>query len=263
MLGGAEGDRLAELERGLDVGEHDRGGAVRHQRAIGALERAGDERIFLALGAAEIVAEILAHLRVRIADAVLVVLGGDHGQRIGLVAPFLEIEAGDLAEDAGEAAVDLGFLAHVGCFQQVAPDLGAGVVVICSTPTQSTMRAARASIALMPLMHGGRTGGAGVLDPGRALEAQIGRGLQHQRGGKILCRKAGVEMPEHDLVDVLGRDAGIGQRLAGHPHDQAFDALTAELSEGGMGPADDTGGHRSLPLPNFGRIGRRCTAKSP
>ena len=96
-------------------------------------------------------------------------------------------------------------------------------------------------------MHGGRTGGAGILDPRRALETQIGRGLQHQRGGEILRRKAGVEMAEHDLVDVLGGDPGIGQRLAGDPHDQAFDALAIKLTEGGMGPTDNACGHRSLP----------------
>ena len=92
VLGGAERHRLAQLERGLDVGEHHRGGAVGHQRAVGALERAGDERVLLALGAAEVVAEILAHLRVGIADAVLVVLGRDQRERVGLVAPALEIE---------------------------------------------------------------------------------------------------------------------------------------------------------------------------
>ena len=96
-------------------------------------------------------------------------------------------------------------------------------------------------------MHGGRTGGAGILHPRRALEAQIGRSLQHQRGGEILRREAGIEMAEHDLVDVLGRDAGVGQRLARDPHNQAFDSLTGELAERRMGPSDDAGGHdRSL-----------------
>ena len=71
-------DRLAHGERGLDVGEHQRGGAVGHQRAVGALERTRHERVLLALGAAELEAEILAHLRIGIGDAVLVVLGRDH-----------------------------------------------------------------------------------------------------------------------------------------------------------------------------------------
>ena len=60
MRGGAERDRLAEPQRGLDVGQHQGGGAVGHQRAVGALERAGDERVLLALVAAEVVAQVLA-----------------------------------------------------------------------------------------------------------------------------------------------------------------------------------------------------------
>ena len=127
-----------------------RGGAVRHQRAVGALERAGDERIFLALGTAKFEAQILAHLRVRITDAVLVVLGGDHSQRVGLVAPFLEIESGNLAKNSGKAAVDFGLLAHIGCLEQVAPDLGPGRRRHLLDADHSTMRAERASIDLMP-----------------------------------------------------------------------------------------------------------------
>jgi hypothetical protein len=42
-----------------------------------------------------------------------VILGGDHRQRIGLVAVFLKIAPGDLAEDPGKAAIDFRFLAHV------------------------------------------------------------------------------------------------------------------------------------------------------
>ncbi len=96
-------------------------------------------------------------------------------------------------------------------------------------------------------MHRGRAGGAGILDAGRALEAQIGRGLQHQRGGEILRREAGVEMTEHDLVDVLGGDTGVGQRLVGNLARSGFRRVSpVKFTEGGVGPADDAGGHRSL-----------------
>jgi hypothetical protein len=101
---------------------------------------------------------------------------------------------------------------------------------------------------LEALMHGGRTGGAGVLDPAGALEAQIRRGLKDQRGGKILGREAGVEMAEHDFVDVAGGDPGIGERLRRHPHDQALDRLSLEPAEGGVGPANDASRHGSLLL---------------
>ena len=248
VLGRAERHRLAELERGRDVGQHDGGGAVRDQRAVGALERTGDARVLLALGAAEIVAEVLADLRVRIADAVLVVLGGDARERVRLVAPALEIEAGDLAEDAGKAAVDIGLLAHIGGLEQVASDLGRGRRRhLLGADDQHDARGLGGD-RVQSLMHGGRAGGAGILDPGGALEAQIGRGLQHQRGGEILRREAGVEMAEHDLVDVAGGDAGVRQRRARDPHDQAFDRLPFEPAERGMSPSDDAGSHDDLLL---------------
>src|SRR6516164_4242678 len=101
-----------------------RGGAVGYERAIGALQRARHKGIFLALLAAEIEAQVLAHLRIGIGNAVLVVLGGNQRQRIGLIAVFLEIEAGDLAENAGEAARNVSFLTYIGRLEQVPTDLG-------------------------------------------------------------------------------------------------------------------------------------------
>ena len=88
----------------------------------------------------------------------------------------------------------------------------------------------------------------GILDARRRFEAQIGRGLKHQRSGKILRREAGIEVAEHDLVDVACHNAGIHQRLIGHAHDQALDGLAGKLAEGRVGPADDASSHdRSLP----------------
>ena len=92
-------------------------------------------------------------------------------------------------------------------------------------------------------MHRRRAGGAGVLDPGRTLEPQIRRRLQHQRGGEILRREAGIEMTEHDLVDIGRRHAGVGERAGRDPHDQALDGLAVELPERRMGPSDDASGH--------------------
>ena len=97
------------------------------------------------------------------------------------------------------------------------------------------------------LVHGGRPRGAGVLDAGGGLEAQMRIGLQHQRSREILRREAGVEMAEHDLVDIAGRDAGIGQRLVGDLDHEAFDGLGVELSEGRMRPSNDAGSHGGSP----------------
>ena len=55
-------------------------------------------------------------------------------------------------------------------------------------------------------------------------------------------------MPEHDLVDIGGRDAGIGERIGRHPHDQALDGFAFELAERRMRPSDDAGGHGDLLL---------------
>src|SRR5439155_3264178 len=93
------------------------------------------------------------------------------------------------------------------------------------------------------LMHRRRASGAGVLDPRRWLEAQLRIGLQHQRRREILRREAGVEMPEHDLVDIGSRNAGVGERLVGNLDNEALDGFGIELSEWRMRPSDDAGCH--------------------
>src|SRR4029077_11427051 len=113
VLGRAEGDRFAELERSADIGEDDAAPPVRDERAIRALERPRHARIFFALGAAELIAQVLADLGVRIAHAIAMSLGGDARERVGLITPALEITRRDLTEDPGKAAVDIPLLAHV------------------------------------------------------------------------------------------------------------------------------------------------------
>jgi hypothetical protein len=95
-------------------------------------------------------------------------------------------------------------------------------------------------------MHRSRAGGAGVLDPRRALEAQIRGGLQHQRGGEILRGEAGIEMAEHDLIDVAGRHAGIAERLGRNAHYQALDRLPLEPAERSVRPSNDASRHGGL-----------------
>src|SRR5216683_1441706 len=55
-------------------------------------------------------------------------------------------------------------------------------------------------------------------------------------------------MAEHDLVDITGRDAGVGECPARHAHDQALDRLPFEATERGMGPTNNASGHRGLLL---------------
>ncbi len=260
VLGGAEHDRLLHFQRRIHVSQHQRRRTVGYQRAVGALERSCDARILLAFGAAELIAEILAHLRIRVGDAIFVVLGGDQRERVRLVAPALEIRVGDFAEHAGEAALDAGLLAYVRCLEQVAADLGRRRRrhLLDADHQNDARRFCRDR--LQSLVHGGRTGRAGILHPRRALEAQIGRRLQYQRRGKILRRKAGVEVAEHDFVHIARLDAGVRQRFARHLDDQAFDGLAAELAERRMCPTHDAGGHAGSlfspgrPVANFGRF---------
>ena len=106
----------------------------------------------------------------------------------------------------------------------------------------------------------GRAGRAGILDPRRRLEAQPVVGLQHQACGEILRREAGIEMAEHDLVDLVRADAGMLERVVGDLDDQRFQRLAFELAEARMRPSDDACGHDDLlsllVLSQNGRTGR-------
>jgi hypothetical protein len=251
MRSRAERNGLAQTQRGLDVGQHHRRRSVRHQGTIGALERPGDERVLLAGGAAEIVAQILAQLRVGVADAVLVIFRRYHRQRVGLVAPALEVEIRNPAENAGKAAFDVGLLAHVGRFQQVFSDLGSGRRRhLLDADHQNDARGLRGDRA-QPLLDRGGTRGAGILDPRGALESEFRGGLQHQRGGEILRRKAGVEVAQHDLIDVRGRDSGVREGPIGHLDNETFDGGPVQPAEWRVSPTDDAAGHCGLLLVAF------------
>jgi hypothetical protein len=124
-------------------------------------------------GPAEIIAEVFADLRIGIADAILVVLGGNTRKRIRLIAPALEIKSGDLAENAGKAAVDIGFLAHIRRFEEIAADFrrrrGRHLL---DADHEHDPRGPRRN-CFQPLMHGGGAGGTGILNAGRARKTQI------------------------------------------------------------------------------------------
>jgi hypothetical protein len=254
VLGRAERDRFAELERSAYIGKDDGGRTVRDQRAIRALERSRHARIFFAFGAAELVAQVLADLGIRIGHTIAMVLGGDARQCIGLITPALEITRCDLAEDPGKAAVDIRLLADVRRLEQVAPDVRRGRCRHLLDADHKRDARGSGSDRIDRLMYRGRAGGTGVLDPARALEAQVGRSLEHQRGSEILRREPGVEMPEQDLVDIGSGNPGIGERLLGDAHDQALDRLALEPAEGRMSPANDASRHGALL--SFGSVWR-------
>ena len=177
---------------------------IRDGGAIGALERAGNEGFFSDSVRQNFVAEILAHLALGVGDAVGVVLGRDHGERVGLVAMALEIASGDLTEHAGKAALDLAIppLGQIGSLEKIAADLLARRRRHLSDADHEYDLRALGLDRLHRLLHGGGAGGAGILDAGRGLEAQGIIGLEHEGGGEILGAEAGIEMAEHDLVDI-------------------------------------------------------------
>ena len=94
------------------------------------------------------------------------------------------------------------------------------------------MRADRASIALSPWCTAAEPVAQAFSTRVAALEAQVGRGLQDKGGGEILGGETGIEVAQNDLVDVLGRYAGIGQGFARHADDQAFHAFPISLPKG-------------------------------
>ena len=247
VLGRPEGDRVLHAERGADVGQHDRRGAVGHRRAVGALQRACHERVLVRGRAAKLVGEFLLEVRIGILGAVLVRLHRDPGERIGLVAIALEVGRGDLAEDAGEARLDGGLLGHVrGLDQHLARLRGVELGHLLDTDHQHEARLAGGQ-RIEAHVDRGRAGGAGVLDTGRRLEAEIGMGLQRQRGVELLAHEAAVHVADVDHVDVLGLDAGVGDGLGRGLHHQRFAGFAVELAELAVGPSDDAGRHCQSP----------------
>ena len=129
----------------------------------------------------------------------------------------------------------------------MSPTWAPPISVIFSTPTTSASRALPAAIAFKPLMDRGRTGGAGVLDPRRRLEAKAGIGLEHQRGREFLANKAAIHRAEIDRVDVGRADTGISERRLGHLDDQRLDVAAFMLAEFAVRPADDAPAHLRPP----------------
>src|SRR5579862_7934419 len=208
------------MRRRRDVGQHESGRPIGNQRAIGALERAGNDRVLVGNRAAELVAKILLHLCQGIGDAVLVVFGGDPRQGVGLVAVALEIALRDLPENAGKTTFDgVFFLAIAGAEQNVA-DPGARHLAHLFDPDDQDKARPAGGDRVQSLVDCRRTGGAGVLDPGCGLEAEAGIGLKHQRGRKLLADKPAIHGPDINRIDIRGADPGIGERRLGHLDDQ-------------------------------------------
>ena len=127
MAPGTERDgALQPLSRFL-VGDDEGSGAIRNQRAVGAPQRRRHIGVLLGHDVAELESKIPAHLRVRVRNAILVVLRGDAGELLAAVAIALEIVLGNPPEHASEAAVDVGLLLAVRGAEQNIAGLGDGL----------------------------------------------------------------------------------------------------------------------------------------
>ena len=105
--------------------------------------------------------------------AVGMVLGRDHGQRIGLVAMTLEIGLGDLTEDTGETAFNVGLFFQIARLQQRLADLLAWQFGhLLDTHAEHNARFLCRD-QVKPLMHRRTPGRAGVFDPGCWFKAEI------------------------------------------------------------------------------------------
>ena len=195
--------------------------------------------------AAELEAEVLAHLRIGIVDAVLVVLRRDRRQRVGLVAVALEIALGDAPEHAGETGGDVGFFLLVAGLQQDVADL-ARRASRSSSRRRSPARTGRGRRRGNRARHAPR--------PSRTRRRSRSRVIGRKRSSGTCCStsEAGKSCFEKPLLNRLTkvasiscrRDAGIVDRGAGDAADQRFDIGVFQLAERRMRPADDAGfGH--------------------
>ena len=179
MRGGAKDHCLGHGERGFDITQNHRGGAVGDERAIGALERApGHKRIFVRDVAAEIIAQALLDLGQWIVCAVLVVLGRDLGQGIALIAVALKIILGNGAEHTGKAALDIGLFFYIRGAQQVFADSGALCIGHFLDADHQHETGAFGLNRFDTLINGGTAGRASILNPGRRDKAVSVIGLQ-------------------------------------------------------------------------------------
>src|SRR3546814_11449940 len=115
-----------QAKRRFDVAEHQGRRAVGDERAVGALQRPGHHRVLVGDVAAELVAEVLAHLRQRIGHAVAVVPCGNGGHRVRLAAVLPDILPVDAAEDPGHPPFDLADRLQVGRLTERVGGLVAG-----------------------------------------------------------------------------------------------------------------------------------------
>ena len=242
LLARPEADGAVQRLRSFTIGDHQGGGTIRHQRAIGAPQRPGNAGVFVRNGVAEFKAEILAHVGKRIAHAVGVVFGSNHRQFLRAVAVALEISIGNAPEYASKSGVDLCLLAPVACRQQDVADFGRRRRRHFFSTHHQSNSPAPALNEIQRRMDRRRSGGAGVFDMDGGGVGEFGNGERYQRGLETLAGKAIVIDADGDGIDIAGANARMLKGRGGNAGNQALGIGIVELAEGRVGPADDGGG---------------------
>src|SRR5271167_5078514 len=68
-------------------------------------------------------------------------------------------------------------------------------------------------------------------------------------------------MPEHDLIDIGRRNAGVRQCLVRYPDDETLDGFGIEFAKRRMRPSDDAGCHGRSPQNSANRSVDELTTK--
>ena len=175
----------------------------------------------------------------RVLHPVGVVLGGNGGQCVALVAKALEIRGRDGAEHARKTRRVGRFFFHIGAAQQGLGDLGAGHGVHDLEAHHQRVAHTAGFDRVHGRPNGGRTGGTGVLKTHCGHMAQARHGHGHQRAGEVLRHEAAVVVAHKHAIDVLRLQACAVQRGLHRIADQLLGIDRVELAKRGMAPAND------------------------
>lgn len=153
----------------------------------------------------------------------------------------LEIGIGDLAENAGEAAADLGF--RRGSRRSAAlPTSAPGMAVIFSAPTTSAMAPPPGGDEIHGAVKPGRAGRTGVFGAHGRDMFQPRRAHGDQGApGKSLMLEAVIVAADKDAIDIAGCDAGMLQRRGHDLGHQLFGAGRGRFAELAMRPTEIQG----------------------
>ena len=111
------------------------------------------------------------------------VLRGDRGERVRLIAIAIEIGLRELPENTRKAALDRVLLLTIAGAEQDIADLGAADFGHFLNPDDESETGAAGRDRVQPLMDRGRTGGAGVLDPVAGLKRKPGSAWNTSEAG--------------------------------------------------------------------------------